>query len=244
MKKLTAVILVLILLITVSACGNKEETTAGNKQSSNKVSAENYHKLLEGKDSVFYYEADVTEEYPEDGMEAEKSIMAEARDGKGRHVILTGTEKLDTRQIETEDAYYTVFEPDKEYTKELKEDLGEEDIDLTYKESSTMELGGTTYSYDEYQDEYEMEGFSEDSDDVIMDTYLYIKRYLMDDSGALKAIMYIQQLKGKTGDPIYRKVETITKLEENKVPDGIFDIPKGYKDMTDEEYADEDVWEE
>ncbi len=246
MKKKFAAVLLSIAALALVACGGGEADL--------KAAAEDYNKLLEGDDSTYYYEADVTEEFPEDEADPEQSIMAEARDGKGKHIILSGVDELDTRDIETEDAYYYVYDPDKEYTKEPKEDL-EEDMELQYAGTSEMELDGKTYSYYEFQDEYEMEGISEDGENTMMDTYLYKKRYLLDEKANLYAIVYLQEMEGKDGDEnqlIYKKVERITKLEEGKVPDGIFDIPKGYKNVTQEEsdeldegmILDEDITEE
>lgn len=239
MKKIVALIVVLCLAVSVTACGGGETSENGHV-------ADQYHQLLDGKDTTYYYEADVVEQFVEDGAEEpSESIMAEGRDGKDRYVIMAGDSELDQRQIETEDTCYVIFDPDKEYTAEPKED-GEESLDLKYVTTSEMELDGKTYRYDEYQAEYEMYPILEDSaeGDAEAEIYLYVKRYLVDNSGKLYAIVTLNELKGSGGEEnelIYQKTDTITKFQEGSVPDGIFDIPKDYKEINydDEEYQDE-----
>lgn len=240
MKKTITVILVLAMVVSMSACG---------EENSEKRAAEpsmDYHKLLDGDDSVYYYEADVLEESPqEEDDEPMESVMAEGRDGKDRHVIATGAEKLEERQLELKDGYYIIDDARKEYTKEEKED--EENLDLKHKGSSEMKVKGKTYRYDEYQGEYEMEGFDEAGEETDPEIYLYSKRYLYDDKGELYALIYLNELKGQNGEKnllVYRKTETITKFEASKAPGEIFEIPGNYRQAADEDYGEDEMLEE
>lgn len=252
MKKVLALVFVLCLAVSVTACGESEPSENGHV-------ADQYHQLLENEDATYYYEASVVEQFMDmDGEEPVESIMGEGRDGKDKFVILAGEKSLDQREIETEDRYYTIFDPDKEYTIEMREtDLEgeaageeEEDVDLTYTDTGEMEIDGKSYRYDEYQGEFDMETFSEDpKDEGKTETYLYIKRYLVDKKGKLYAVAYLNELKGSGGasnELIYQRIDTITKFQEGTVPEGVFDIPKDYKEVNydDEEYEDEAILEE
>ncbi|MCB6993349.1 hypothetical protein LI177_07645 [bacterium 210820-DFI.6.37] len=244
MKKIIALIVVVCMAAAVTACGGGETSENGHV-------ADQYHQLLEGKDTTYYYEADVVEQFMDVEEEASESVMAEGRDGKDQYVIMEGSSQLEQRQIETEDITYVIFDPDKEYTAEPKAEEEEEDLELKYVTTSEMELEGKTYRYDEYQAEYEMEPIMEadGEGESQAEIYLYVKRYLVDDSGQLYAIVTYNELKGTDGsdnEMIYQKIDTITKFQEGSVPDGIFDIPKDYKEVNydDEDYEDEMISEE
>lgn len=229
MKKVLALILTLMMMGSLAACGGEKATP------------ESYHKLLESRDSVYYYEADAVEEFPDDGTEPEEMKVGEARDGNGSIVVLNGEKELDNRQIETKDSFYYVYDPDKIYTREDKEDT--EPAEMEFVESSEMKFDGKTYQYSEYQEEYEMETYvSEDSDETVTEVFLYRQQYLVDEGGELYAVISIQEQKGADGEEnttIYKKTERITKLTEGKYPEGIFDIPDDYHEAApeDEEYA-------
>lgn len=231
MKKIFALILTLAMMGTLAACGGEKATP------------ESYHKLLESSDSIYYYEAEAVEEFPDEGTDPETSLVGEARDGNGSIVVLSGQEELDTRQIETKDSFYYVYDPDKEYTREDKESV--ETSEMEFVETSEMELDGKTYQYSEYREEYEMETYvSEDTEETVTDVFFYRQQYLVDDSGDLYAVISIQEQKGSDGEeniPIYKKTERITKLTEGKYPEGIFDIPDDYHEAAaeDEEYAED-----
>lgn len=238
MKKGVSILAALCLIFALTACGSGEPSANGHV-------ADDYHMLLESKDSTYYYEANVLEQFM-DGEEADqepmKSVMAEGRKGKDLFVIIEGEKQLEQRQIETGDKYYTVFDPDKEYTAEPNEE--EEVMDLEYVETSEMELDGKTWRYDEYQDEYEMETFAEEGDQGDSETYLYIKRYLVDDRGELYALVYLNELKGEDGQEnqlIYQRIDTITEFQDGSAPEDVFQIPDDYKEIN---YDDEDLLEE
>ena len=198
MKKAIAIALSVCIIFAISACGNKQENgetdSAQNQTQSQKTSAgrvaDEYHKLLEGDDTVYYYEANVSEQMDEES-EPMESVKAEGRNGEGTLVVATGESEPELREIEKDDAYYTIDDSQKAYTKDELEDYGEE-IELEYVTTSEMELDGKTWTYDEYQDEYELEGFGEDGETVEVDTYFYKKRYLVDDKGDLYAIVILQ----------------------------------------------------
>lgn len=238
MKKIIALIAILCMAAAVTACGSGEVSENGHV-------ADQYHKLLEGKDTTYYYEADVLEQFLDVGEDASESVMAEGRDGKNRYVIMEGDSQLEQRTIETEDVSYVVFDPDKEYTVEPKTEEDEE-LDMVYTATDEMELDGKSYRYDEYQAEFEMSPIvdADTEEDVEPEVYVYIKRYLVDNSGSLYAIVTYNELKGTDGEDnerIYQKIDTITELQEDSVPDGIFDIPKDYEEVNydDEDYEDE-----
>ena len=216
MKKAIAIALSVCMIFAISACGNKQENgetdSAQNQTQSQKTFAgrvaDEYHKLLEGDDAVYYYEANVSEQMDE---ESEPEL----------------------REIEKDDAYYTIDDSQKAYTKDELEDYGEE-IELEYVTTSEMELDGKTWTYDEYQDEYELEGFGEDGETVEVDTYFYKKRYLVDDKGDLYAIVILQEQKGEDGEEnqlIYQEIDRITKLEDKNVPEAFFEIPEDYQEV-------------
>lgn len=236
MKKIVALLMALTMVGTLAACGG-----GGGE----KATPESYHKLLESRDSVYYYEANAVEEFPDDGTDPEEMLVGEARDGNGSIVLLSGEEELDTRQIETKDSFYYVYDPDKEYTREDKEDV--EPAEMDFVETSEMEFDGKTYQYSEYQEEYEMEAYvDEESDETATDVFLYRQQYLVDDDGELYAIISIQEQKGRDGEEnivIYKKTERITKFTEGKYPEGIFDVPGDYHevDAEDEEYMDDEA---
>lgn len=242
MKKRFTVILALSVALVMTACGKDEPV--------------DYYKLLEDESSTYYYEAEMSEQFiDEEDSEPVKSVMAEGRDGKDKHVIFEGEKELEARQLEIADTMYAISDTDKEYIKskiEEEEEMEEEEIELVHTGSAQMEIDGKTYKYDEYQDEYEMEGYGEDGEAVAAETYLYIKRYLYDQSGKLYALMYLNELKGVDGEEnqlIYQRTDTITKLQAGEVPQGIFDIPKDYQEITeeddtDDEYGDEALIEE
>lgn len=248
MKKIIAGILTLLLTVSFTACG-------GNGGGEKKT-PETYYRLLESRDSTYYYEAEVEEVFPDESEEVEKSLFGEARDGKGNLVVLGGTEKeLDTRQIEKGETFYYVYDPDKEYTEESIEE--DEPMKMTFVESSEMKLDGKMFQYSEYQDEYEMESFiDEDGDTIATDEFLYRQQYLVDEKGDLYAIISIQEQKGADGEEntlICRRTERIKKFKEGSYPEGIFDIPDDYKKIDgedelylddDEVYLDEEVTEE
>lgn len=231
MKKLIALLLTFTMLGSLAACGGEKNTP------------ETYHNMLENKEGVYYYEAEVEEEFPDEGTEPMKSLGGEARDGKGSIVLLSGEKELDTRQIETPDSFYYVYEPDKTYTKEALE-APSESAKMTLQDQGTMEFDGKTYDYAEYVEEYEMESYvDEDTQEAVAETFLYKQRYLLDKSGDLCAIIIVQEKKGVDGEeniPIYKKTERITKFTQGSYPEEVFEIPKDYKEITqeDEEYAD------
>lgn len=221
MKKGMIALLVLLTGIFMTACGEEKEH-----------SAERYHEIMESETAKYYYKASVESTYYDMGEDTEKSLKAEARDGKGNWVIATGTEELDTREIELGDYFYTVFDPDKEYTKEKKAE--EESVELTYAGTSEMKLDGKTYKYDEYRDEFEMEWYGEEGEAPVKEKYLYIKRYLLDEQGKLYGILYRQEQEvgdGQKNKPIYQSLERISEFEENSFPDEIFQIPDTYKEV-------------
>lgn len=252
MKKVVSVVLALAVVLAMTACGSKEEV---NK---NGHVADKYYKMMDGDDPEYYYEADVEEQFLDeegsaegDAAEVTKSVMGEGRDGKDKFVLLEGESEFESRQIETGKESFSVQDSDKEYTKEELEP--EEDMDLAYVKTDKLELDGKTYQYDEYQASYEMPSESDDED--AMDTYLYIKRFLVDDQGELKALVYRQEMKGEDGkenQPIYQRVERITELTAKASKD-LFEVPKDYKEVQDlddeamyddEELSDEAVSEE
>ena len=61
MKKLIALLLTFTMLGSLAACGGEKNTP------------ETYHNMLESKDGVYYYEAEVEEEFPDEGTEPMKS---------------------------------------------------------------------------------------------------------------------------------------------------------------------------
>ena len=238
MKKAMAIILSLCVILAISACGDKQdggETDSGRTQSQKELQgrvADKYHKLLEGDNTVYYYEANVSEQMDEDS-EPMECVKAEGRNAEGVLAVATGDSEPDLREIETKDAYYTVDDQQKAYARDELEDVGEE-IELEYAQTSEMELDGKILKYDEYLDEYEMAGFGEDGETIESDTYLYKKRYLVDDKGDLYAIVIIQEQKGKNGGKnqlIYQEIDTITKLEDKNVPEAFFEIPDDYKEV-------------
>lgn len=221
MKKGIIALLVLLAGLFMTACGAEKE-----------YSADRYHEIMESETAKYYYKASVESTYYDMGTDTEKSLKAEARDGKGNWVIVTGIEELDTREIELGDDFYTVFDPDKEYTREKKTE--EESVELTYAGSSEMELDGKSYKYDEYQDEFETEWYGEEGEEPVKEKYLYIKRYLLDDKGELYGILYRQEQEGEDGQknkPIYQSLERISEFEENSYPEEIFQIPDTYKEV-------------
>lgn len=244
MKKAVSVILALALILTMAACGSKSE----EKNKDGHV-ADKYHAMLDGDDARYYYEADVEDEFLDEGVRDEdaegptKSVMAEGRDGKDRFALMEGEEKLETRQVDIDKVSYMISDADKEYTKEKLE--AEDETKLAYVKTDRMELDGKTYKYDEYQDSYEMpaepeEG--EEADEEAMDTYLYIKRFLVDDQGELVALVYRQEMKGEEGQenmPIYQRIERITQLKDS-APEDIFEIPKDYKEVEDLDQGEDD----
>ena len=159
MKKAIAIALSVCMIFAISACGNKQENgetdSAQNQTQSQKTFAgrvaDEYHKLLEGDDAVYYYEANVSEQMDEES-EPMESVKAEGRNGEGTLVVATGESEPELREIEKDDAYYTIDDSQKAYTKDELEDYGEE-IELEYVTTSEMELDGKTWTYDEYQDE-------------------------------------------------------------------------------------------
>lgn len=94
MKKIFTAAFALLLVLALTACG-------GAPKSENGHVADKYANLLEKEDSTYYYEAKLTEEFfdTDEKEEAEESIMAEARDGKDKLIILSGEDSLDQRWI-------------------------------------------------------------------------------------------------------------------------------------------------
>lgn len=247
MKRIAAIILALTLMCGLGACGkdDTQNTNSGQSSQTDVSSSESgaasskYHQLLENDNSKYYYEANVVEEYVEDEL-TEEYLKGEARDGKGNYVLLTGEEELDIREIQTKDAYYWVYDSEKEFSKDEDDSFEkagddsseEEDLNLTYVKSGQMEMDGKTYDYDEYQGNYEFEGYTED-DQVVMEQYLFIKRYLMDKKGELYALEERQEkigTDGKKNQLIYTRVEKITKFQEGEFPKSAFKIPKDYEE--------------
>lgn len=242
MKRIIAIILTLAMICSLAACGKDDTPSEKNDAQSAKTeqstvsgpetgtASYKYHQLLENDDSQYYYEANVHEAFVEDNM-TEEYRKGEARDGKGNYVLLTGEEELDIREITKGNESYWIDDANKEYTKEEIEPSGqEEDMKLTYTESSRMEMDKKTWDYDAYQGKYEFEGFTED-EQVVTEEYLFTRRYLTDDKGQLYAIVESQERIGKDGkknQPIYRKVEKITKFQEGGFPKDVFTIPKDY----------------
>lgn len=235
MKKIITAAFVLLMVLSLTACG-------GASKSENGHVADKFANLLEKEDSTYYYEAKLTEEFfdTEEEEEAEESVMAEARDGKDKLVILSGEDSLDQRWIEGKGKVdYTVDDLNKSYSELEKDD--DENTSFKYVKTDEMELDGKTYQYDEYQDEFDIETSLEDDEVLAIeddDSYVYIKRYLVDSSGDLYAIVYKNEKKGKEGEAnklIHERVERITKFEANKAPDGVFDIPKDYKKVDPDE---------
>lgn len=244
MKKIISVVLALSLLLAVTACGQKEQnenknggsgagSSAAQQADSKGRVADKYHELLDGENTVYYYEADVVAEFVDDeSAEPEESVMAEGQDKTGRHTVATGYSGLEMREIGTKDYNYSVDDTSKEYSKMEIEEI--EEMDLTYNETGEMELDGKSWKYDEYLQKYEMEGFSEDGEEAVIDTYLYKKRYLVDEKGELYAIVTLQEEQGEDGAEnhlIHREVDTITKFEEGKAPEEFFEIPDDYKEV-------------
>ncbi len=251
MKQIAAIILTLVMACGLAACGSNdaqgEKTDAQSPQTEQstvsdpetKTASYKYHQLLESDDSQYYYEASVKEEFVEDDMK-ETYLKGEARDGKGNYVLLTGEEELDMREIDKQNAYYYVYDAEKEYTKEDLEPSAEEEeeMELVYTESSQMELDGKNWDYDEYQGTYEFEGFTEDDQSdsgesqVVTEEYLFTKRYLTDKNGQLYGIFELQEKIGEDGkenQTIYQKLEKITKFQEGTYPKNVFQIPKDYE---------------
>lgn len=242
MRKIAAIILALVMVCGLTACGKGDTQSAKSEPSdqSEMSSAENgtasfkYHQMLESDNSKYYYEANVVEEFVEDEV-TEEGLKGEARDGKGNYVLLTGEEKLDIRDIETKNAFYSVYDSDKEYSRDENDasDEGEEDaMELIYAKSDQMEMDGKTYDYDEYQGKYEFEGYTED-EQVVVEDYVLIRRYVMNEKGELHAIIELQEKIGENGKkntPIYRKTEKITKFQEGQFPKNVFKIPKDYEE--------------
>lgn len=240
MRKAIAVIMTAVLVFAMSACGEKSDTATKEGPV-----AEKYHQMIEADDAHYYYEASVEETFlDEEDPEPSESLVAEGRDGQGNFVIMEGETQLDYRQLDKDGMHYDIYDEDKEYIKTEQEES--EDMELSYSGTAQMEVDGNTYSYDEYQGTYEMEGFSEDGE-ADVETNLFIKRYLVDDQGNLKFIVYLQE-NGETKETFYQKIETITKLEEGSAPAELFEIPQGYKEVSDadeeELYEDEELSEE
>lgn len=251
MKKITAIILVFTMMCSLAACGKEdakgESSSQSQVSSAESIPSAKYYQLLENNDSKYYYEANVVEEFIEDEV-TETGLKGEARDGKGNYVLLSGEEKLDIRDIETKNAFYSVYDSDKEYSREANdasiegEEEGEEEgIDLTYVKSDQMEMDGETYDYDEYQGKYEFEGYTED-EQVVMEEYVLIRRYVMNEKGELHALIELQEKIGENGKkntPIYRRTEKITKFQEGQFPENVFKIPKDYEEAA--AFPEEDV---
>lgn len=253
MKKIAAMILAFTMMCGLVACGKDDAQTAKNEpggqsqvsSEENNIASSKYHQMLESDNSKYYYEANVVEEFVEDEV-TEEGLKGEARDGKGNYVLLSGEEKLDIRDIETKNAFYSVYDSDKEYSKEENDAPNEEDeegLKLTYVKSDQMEMDGKTYDYDEYQGKYEFEGYTEDeSEEVVAEEYVLIRRYVMDENGQLHAIVELQEKIGENGKkntPIYRRTEKITKLQEGQFPKNVFKIPKDYEETA--AFPEEDV---
>ena len=211
MKKVVSVVLALVVIVAMTACGSKEDVNKAEGNKDGQV-AYKYYEMMDGDNPQYYFEANMEDQFldeeaspDEEVPEPTKGIMAEARDGKDKFVLKTEAEP-------------------------------EEDMKMIYVKTDKLEMDGTTYQYDEYQSSYELPS---DLDEEVMDTYLYIKRFLVDDQGELKALIYRQEMQGKDGkenQPIYQRIERITKLE-SKAPKDLFQIPKDYKEV--EELDDE-----
>lgn len=251
MKKIAAMILVFTMICSLAACGKDDAKSQSSSQSQvssgeSSIPSAKYYQLLENDDSKYYYEANVVEEFIEDEV-TETGLKGEARDGKGNYVFLSGEEKLDIRDIETKNAFYSVYDSDKEYSREASDapaegEAGAEDeMKLTYVKSDQMEMDGKTYDYDEYQGKYEFEGYTED-EQVVMEEYVLIRRYVMNEKGELHALIELQEKIGENGKkntPIYRRTEKITKFQEGQFPENVFKIPKDYEETA--AFPEEDV---
>ena len=98
------------------------------------------------KRQVYYYEANVSEQFEdEENSEPMESVMAQGRSEDGTFVVATGESEVNLREIETKDAYYTVDDQQKAYTKDELEEVGEE-IELEYVKTSEMELDGKNWA--------------------------------------------------------------------------------------------------
>ena len=251
MKKVVSVVLALVVIVAMTACGSKEDVNKAEGNKDGQV-AYKYYEMMDGDNPQYYFEANMEDQFldeeaspDEEVPEPTKGIMAEARDGKDKFVLLEGETEFVSRQIETGKDSFEVRDSEKKYTKTEAEP--EEDMKMIYVKTDKLEMDGTTYQYDEYQSSYELPS---DLDEEVMDTYLYIKRFLVDDQGELKALIYRQEMQGKDGkenQPIYQRIERITNLE-SKAPKDLFQIPKDYKEVEelDDEaaYDDEELLEE
>lgn len=212
MKKIIMALLICILVFMTAACGVEDKPVA-----------EKYYKLMDQKEGTYYMETDVSEQFLDDPTDNQimTSIAAEAIDGD-KSIYLQGQETFTERQLTTGDKQYVINDQEKTYAVTKKADEQVEDKQ-EYVKSGDTTLNGKNCSYDQYQSEYTMEG-----QDGSEETHLFITRYLVDDNGELIGLRFYNQL--KEGDkPFYRRTDVVTKFEEGKVPEGIFDLPQGYK---------------
>lgn len=238
MKKLGIFAVTLVLTLALTACSSSDEPK--EKEIEGPV-AEKYHQMMDVEKSTYYLETEVSEQFMEEGIDPEPmtSVSGTAIDGK-QEAYLYGADQLTDRQIVKDGLYYNLSEEAKTY---FITETSPDDLNLKfdhYVKSAEVEYKGKVYRYDEYEESCAMDSFAEDESEVIQETYLYIKRYVVDSDGNLAAIVYQNKEKGED-KAFYQRVDKVTKLQEGSVPEGIFEIPSDYKKI--EEGADDPMLE-
>lgn len=224
-KRTGAVVLAFAALFLLAACGDKSQET----EIEGPV-AEKYHQMMDVEKDTYYLESQVTEEFLKEDTEAEPvtSVSGEAIDGDHK-AYLFGESELTDKQIVIGDRYYNLSQEEKTYyISNDVDEVFEPEFDR-YVKSMEVEYEGKIYRYDQYEDRMNMTSYSEDEKQPIEDEVtIYVKKYVVDDTGKLTAIVYENRDDGEES-AFYRRVDKVTRLQEGSVPKGIFEIPKNYK---------------
>ena len=223
-KTAVTVLCALLLVLAMTGCGeeNTDKDKASGANGEESGAAKKYVDLLTSEDSTYYMEIS-TESKTEEG---EKNIVEDyqvlAQD-KGKKFM--SSELNGTKQYVKDGKLYYCLDNTMTYYVTPQNDSQSEVTDAYapnsgYKKTVDKEFGGEKCKCDIYEKETTEEGTS----------LVNVTEYYVDKEGNLVGVMSVQKNADRNMEEVSKvkmKVEKFT----TKIPEGTFDLPKGYEEV-------------